>query len=132
MLVGTAISFTRPDVAKPPVREAMAVVAEDFREGDLCLHLDETHLSALIYGPDLSPALLDVGQHLWVRPVTYRVLGGRLIAPGEALAVEGRLWLVVADRSQQPWEGFLEQVEQERRRDGSWEWDNLSLYRYER
>ncbi|MFL7794400.1 MAG: glycosyltransferase family 39 protein, partial [Anaerolineae bacterium] len=57
LAVGSGIYFAVPDIAKPPVREAMAVVAAGFREGDLCLHIDETYLAALVYEPELEPAL---------------------------------------------------------------------------
>ncbi|MBN1811545.1 MAG: glycosyltransferase family 39 protein [Anaerolineae bacterium] len=131
MLVGTMVAFTQPDISKPPVREAQAIVTAGFLEGDLCLHLDETYPSALVYGPEESLALLDVGQHSWLRPSVYQVLGGRLVTPGEALATEGRLWLVISDRSSQPWEEFLGQVEQQRRLSDSWRWDFLTMYLYE-
>ncbi|MFL7794399.1 MAG: hypothetical protein AB8I69_19815, partial [Anaerolineae bacterium] len=65
------------------------------------------------------------------RPETYRVLGGRLVTPEEALATEGRLWLVVADRSKQPWEGVLEEADRDRRLANSWRWEFLMLYLYE-
>jgi hypothetical protein len=64
-------------------------------------------------------------------PTTYEILGGRLVAPEEALATDGRLWLVIADRSSQPWAEFLGQVEQQRRLSNSWRWDFLTLYLYE-
>jgi mannosyltransferase len=130
LAIGTVVNFAAPDIAKPPVREAMTIVTENFREGDLCLHIDETYLAALAYEPELSPALWHIDA--WkMRPETYRVLGGRLVTPEEALAAEGRLWLVIADRSSQPWEGFLEDVEQGRRLSDSWRWELLTLYLYE-
>ncbi|MBN1977746.1 MAG: glycosyltransferase family 39 protein [Anaerolineae bacterium] len=130
LAIGGGVHFAAPDIAKPPVREAMAVVAADFREGDLCLHVDETYLTALVYEPVLGPALWHIDA--WrMRPETYRVLGGRLVTPEEALEAEGRLWLVVAGRSSQPWEGFLGQIEQERQLGDSWEWEFLSVYRYD-
>lgn len=130
LAVGTVVQFAVPDIAKPPVREAMAVVAEGFRAGDLCLHIDETYLAALVYEPELFPALWHIGA--WkMRPSTYEVLGGRLLTPEEALAAKGRLWLVVADRSSQPWEVFLARVEQGRRLSDSWRWDFLTVYLYE-
>lgn len=132
LLAGTVFSLTQPDVAKPPVREAMAVVAADFRPGDLSLHLDETYLSALFYEPDLLPALLDAGQLPWAQPDITRLLGGRVFSLEEVLAAEGRLWLVVTDRSRQPWEPFLEMVGRERELDGAWNWGDLDLYRYRR
>ena len=130
LAVGSGIYFVVPDIAKPPVREAMAVVAADFREGDLCLHIDETYLTALVYEPELEQALWHIDA--WkMRPETYRVLGGQLVTPEDALATEGRLWLLIADRSSQPWEVFLERVEQERQLGDSWKWEHLTLYQYE-
>ena len=74
--------------------------------------------------------LLDLGQHMWVRPATYRIVGGELVEPDAALSTTGRLWLVVSERSRQPWEGFLVQVQEQRRLEGTWEWEGLVLYRY--
>jgi mannosyltransferase len=131
LVAGLVVHFAVPDIAKPPVREAMAVVATDFRAGDLCLHIDETYLAALVYEPELSPALWHIDA--WkMRPATYELLGGRLFSPEEALVNEGRLWLVIADRSRQPWVEFLGQVEQQRRLSDAWRWDFLTLYLYER
>jgi hypothetical protein len=105
-------------------------VAAGFREGDLCLHIDETYLAALVYEPELEPALWHIDA--WkMRPETYRVLGGRLVTPEEALTTEGRLWLVVADRSRQPWKEVLEEVGRNRRLGNSWRWEFLTLYLYE-
>ena len=130
LLIGTVGLFTMPDVAKPPVREAMAVVAANFSDGDLCVHIDETYLAALVYEPGLVPALWHIDA--WsMRPATYQVLGGRLITPDEALETDGALWLVIADRSSQPWEMFLERVEQERGLGHTWRWDYVTVYRYE-
>ena len=130
LAVGSVVHFAVPDIAKPPVREAMAVVAADFREGDLCLHVDETYLAGLVYEPVLEQALWHIDA--WkMRPETYRILGGHLVAPEEALEAEGRLWLVVAGRSSQPWAEVLGQIEPERQLRDSWEWKFLTLYLYE-
>jgi mannosyltransferase len=130
MLLGMALSFTQPDVAKPAVRQAMSTVAEDFQEGDLCLHLDETYPAALVYEPQTSPALLEVGQAPWLQPEVYRLLGGRVVSGGD-LSGGGRLWLVVTDRSSQPWEEVMQEVGRERRLVDSWRWEFLTLYLYE-
>jgi uncharacterized membrane protein len=130
LVIGTVVHFAVPDIAKPAVREAMAIVEDGFREDDLCLHTDETYLSALVYEPELLPALWHIDA--WkMRPETYRALGGRLVTPGEALATEGRLWLVIADRSSQPWGGFLEQVERGRQLGDSWKREFLTVYKYD-
>ena len=130
MLVGVVSAFAQPDIAKPPVREAIGVIAQDFREGDISVHLDETYLSAVAYAPDLSPVLLNAGQYIWKSPPGRCPFGSYVVTSDEALAAEGRLWLVITDRSRQPWEGFLERVRQERQEDGVWDWSNLTLYRY--
>jgi hypothetical protein len=130
LLAGTVVHFAVPDIAKPPVREAMAIVADEFRVGDLCLHVDETYLSALVYEPELVPALYHIDA--WkMRPSTYQVLGGRLVTSDEILATEGRLWLVIAGRSSQPWEGLLEQIERDRQVQDVWRWGLLAVYLYD-
>jgi mannosyltransferase len=130
LLAGTVVHFAVPDIAKPPVREAMSVVAEGFREGDLCVHVDETYLSALVYQPGLSPALYHI--EAWkMRPSTYQVLGGRLVTSDEVLAAKGRLWLVLAGRSSQPWEALLERIDREREVEEVWQWELLTVYLYD-
>ena len=87
-------------------------------------------MAGLAYEPGLEQALWHIDA--WkMRPETYRVLGGHLVVPEEALAAEGRLWLVVAGRSSQPWEGVLGQVEQERQLVNLWKWEFLTVYLYE-
>lgn len=130
MLLGVMLSFSRPDVAKPETGEAMTIVARDFQEGDLCLHLDETYPTALVYQPLVSPALLDAGQAYWLRPEVYQLLGGRIVSAKD-LPVKERLWLVVADRSSQPWEALLKRIGDEKRVEDVWRWDQLTLYLYD-
>jgi mannosyltransferase len=85
--------FTRPDIAKPPMREASAYVVERLAAGDLNLHLtDGGYLGALYYAPETDPVLLLVERSNWLLASTYHDFGGRTAGP----EIEAnRFWLTV-------------------------------------
>lgn len=95
MTVGTVLHFVQPDPAKPPLREAIEVVAEGMEAGDVSLHWqDASYLPALYYAPEQAGVLVDAGQRLWLSPEVYALFNGRVITEA-ALPASGRVWLTV-------------------------------------
>ena len=94
MVLGLGLYHLQPDPAKPPVRDAVAVVAREARETDLVLHLqDASYLSALYYTSGAAGDLVDAGQALWLTPQVYALFDGRVVRPDDIAA--GRTWVVV-------------------------------------
>ena len=97
LILGAVYYVVRPDPAKPPIRDAVATVAERMQEGDVSLHLQgASYFPALIYSPVYAGALLDVGQRpRWGSKEAYQPLGGDVVTLDEALPGARRLWLTV-------------------------------------
>jgi hypothetical protein len=95
LVLGVVFYHIRPDLARPPVQEALAVVAGQAQEADVILHLqDASYLPALYYGPVSAGALLDTGQQLWLGPEMYALFDGR-ITNADGLTAADRVWLTV-------------------------------------
>lgn len=95
MVAGTVSYHVLPDPAKPPLREATAMVAQEALPSDEILHLqDASYLPALYYERGEAGALVDAGQRLWLSPAVYGLLGGRVIRPDDVAPFE-RMWLTV-------------------------------------
>ncbi|HEC34676.1 MAG TPA: hypothetical protein ENI37_08195 [Chloroflexi bacterium] len=95
MAVGAVLYHLRPDPAKPPLHEAVEVVAEGAETEDIRLHLqDASYLPALYYESERAGALVDVGQRLWLAPEVYTLFGGRVVTAA-TLPTSGRVWLTV-------------------------------------
>jgi len=93
MAVGAVLHFVRPDPAKPPLREAVEIIAEEAEAGDVSLHLqDASYLPALYYAPEQAGALVDAGQRLWLSPEVYVLFGGWVVT-ADTLPAAGRVWL---------------------------------------
>jgi uncharacterized membrane protein len=95
MVVGTGLSHLRADPAKPPLREAIAVVTQRAQTTDVVLHLQEaSYLPMLYYAPDAAGALVNVGQSLWLMPEAYALFNGR-VAQSADLDLADPVWLTV-------------------------------------
>lgn len=95
MVLGVGLHHFQPDPAKPPIREAVAVVAQEARGTDLILHLqDASYLPALYYTSSAAGELVDAGQTLWLAPEVYALFAGR-VARSSDIAAADRVWVVV-------------------------------------
>ncbi|MBN1811557.1 MAG: glycosyltransferase family 39 protein [Anaerolineae bacterium] len=95
MALGVGLYHFQPDPAKPPIREALAAVAQEARETDLILHLqDASYLPALYYTSSAAGELVNAGQTLWLAPEVYALFDGRVVRPDDVVAAD-RVWVVV-------------------------------------
>ena len=95
MMVGVVVHHTQADPAKPPLREALAVVVQGAEDSDMILHLqDASYLPSLYYKRSRAGALVDAGQRLWLPPMVYALLGGEVIQSGDS-SLADRVWLTV-------------------------------------
>jgi hypothetical protein len=98
MTVGAVICHTRADPAKPPLREAVEMVAQEARTTDLILHLqDASYVPALYYEPFRAGVLVEAGQRLWLASGTYPLFRGRTVQSA-SLTLADRAWVVVMPR----------------------------------
>ena len=131
MVGGTMLYHLRPDPAKPPLREAAALVTQEAQATDVRLHLQTaSYLPALYYAPGAAGALVDTGQAIWLAPEAYRLFGGRIIRSGE-LPASGRVWLTVmpgylSSRQQD----FLSRWEEVHPLVRSWDWGAVQVRLY--
>jgi mannosyltransferase len=123
MAAGVGLYHTQDDPAKPPLRDALAIVAQQAEEGDGILHLqDASYLTALYYEPEMAGALMDVGQRLWLSPEAYALFGGRVIRPDDYIP-SGRVWLTtMPGYMDPPQQAFLDGWEGDRSAWQSWDW----------
>jgi mannosyltransferase len=126
-----AHSFT-PDPAKPPVREAALMVAQNFAAGDVSLHLqDASALPALWSTPGVSSQLADVPQAAFIFPATHRLFGGDVAEWQTALSGATRLWLTVMPGYTGPdQKAVLRQIDATYPRLQGWDWGQVQLYLY--
>jgi hypothetical protein len=95
MLFGTVLYHARPDPAKPPIREAVDLVAHQTQASDAVFHLqDASYIPALYYASGTAGSIMDAGQSLWLAQPIYRLLGGHTARPAD-FAVTDRAWLVL-------------------------------------
>jgi hypothetical protein len=98
MTVGAFLFHIRPDPAKPPLREAIEMVAQEARTTDLILHLqDASYVPALYYEPAKAGVLVEAGQRLWLASGTYPLFQGRT-EESTNLTLTDRVWVVIMPR----------------------------------
>lgn len=127
MILGVVLCHVRADPAKPPLQEAISMVAEEARSTDRILHLqDASYVPALYYEPVTAGVLLKVGQRLWLAPEIYRLLGGRTVQPDD-LTWGDRTWVIsmpgYLDATQSE---LLERFADDEAPVRTWSWDMLS------
>jgi mannosyltransferase len=132
MIVGTTLYHFRPDPAKPSVREASALVAQEARATDTVLHLqDASYLPVFYYTPDTAGVLLDVGQRLWMAPDIYTLFGARVAQP-EDLDLDGRVWLTVMPGYVGPAQAeFLARWDASHALSDTWDWEGVQVRLYD-
>jgi mannosyltransferase len=135
MATGTGLYHIQDDPAKPPLRDALAIVAQQAEVKEGILHLqDASYLTALYYEPGTAGALMDVGQRLWLSPEAYALFGGRVIRSDDYIP-SGRVWLMtMPGYMDPPQRAFLDKWEGERPAVQSWDWDGavqVRLYAWE-
>ena len=123
MVLGAGLYHARPDPAKPPIKEALAVVERKAQGSDSILHLqDASYLSGLYYKPGAAGRLVSAGQRLWLSPQVYALFGGQVIQPEELVPV-GRVWLtVMPGYVESPQRGFQDMLEAASSPVQSWDW----------
>jgi 4-amino-4-deoxy-L-arabinose transferase-like glycosyltransferase len=95
MVLGVMLHYSQPDPAKPPVREAAAVIAREAGEVDMVLHLqDASYLPALYYTHGATGELVNAGQTLWLTPEVYALFDGRVVDSDDVITAD-RAWVVV-------------------------------------
>lgn len=131
MVVGTVLCHVRVDPAKPPLREAVEVVAQEMQETDVVLHLqDASYLPALYYAPGAVGALVDAGQRLWFAPEAYALFGGQVVCPDD-ITPAGRVWLTVMPGFlDPPQQAFLNTWEDDRPSVRFWDWGLVQVRLY--
>lgn len=83
--------------AKPPYRDAAALIAGRARLGDIEVHTSDGSYLPFLQYPQPVPTYLLRGDPDARKPDhVYRMLGGQTISREEALAQDRRVWLVVA------------------------------------
>ncbi len=83
--------------AKPPYRDAAALIAGQARLGDIEVHTSDGSYLPFLQYPQLVPSYLLRGDPDARKPDhVYKMLGGQTISREEALAWDRRVWLVVA------------------------------------
>jgi mannosyltransferase len=130
MALGVGLYHLQPDPAKPPVREALAVVTQEARETDPVLHLqDASYLPALYYTSEAAGELVDAGQTLWLTPEVYALFDGRVVQPDDIAA--GRTWVVVmpgyVGSSQAEWLAHWRAAHAQL---GLWDWGDVQVWMF--
>jgi hypothetical protein len=83
--------------AKPPYRDAAALIAERARPDDIELHTsDGSYLPFLHYEQPMAAYLLTGDPDARKPEPVYALMGGQTMGLEEALAQDRRIWLVVA------------------------------------
>jgi uncharacterized membrane protein len=104
MVVGWVLYLTG-DRIKPPYREAMGLIAEEYVEGDAVLHTsDGPYLPALRYADFPDHAVLDGDPDPRKPRTVYEQLGGEVWSLAQAEQADRRLWLVVALEHSVDWQ----------------------------
>lgn len=126
------VHLTRPDPAKPPVREAVRLVAAEYRPGDAVLHLqDASFTPAAWYVPHIRHRVIDLPEALWTPESTHRLFGGQVIAWPRAAAGADRLWVVVMPGYTGPAQLAIQQkLEAAYPRLSERDWGAVQLYLY--
>jgi 4-amino-4-deoxy-L-arabinose transferase-like glycosyltransferase len=88
--------FTTPDPAKPPVRDAVLTIEQNYLPGDASLHLqDASGFPALWYSPHIPHLVTDTPNSLFIFPATHHLFGGDVLDWQIAVKDADRLWLTV-------------------------------------
>jgi uncharacterized membrane protein len=96
-LMSLGYYYFAPAFAKPPYREAAALIAERAEAGDIELHTsDGSYLPFLYYDQPVPVYLLEGDPEPRKPDVVYVLMGGQMTGATEALAQGRRMWLVVA------------------------------------
>jgi hypothetical protein len=97
ILLSLAHYFFAPGFAKPPYRDAAALIAQRAEAGDIELHTsDGSYLPFLYYEQSLPNYLLTGDPDARKPEPVYALMGGQTIDRADALAQNRRIWLVVA------------------------------------
>jgi uncharacterized membrane protein len=97
ILLSLGCYYFAPRFAKPPYREAAALIAQRAEAEDIELHTsDGSYLPFLHYEQPVPNYLLSGDPGARKPEPVYALMGGRTIAPSQALAQDQRIWLVVA------------------------------------
>jgi mannosyltransferase len=132
VLITLVAHITTPDPAKPPVREAVQALAEDFVPGDVSLHLQDASLApAFWYSPD-QPHILEQQGQVWLLPSDHRLLGGDVLDWKVAVKGADRLWLTVMPGYNGPKQTAVHQaIESTYPRLMMEDWGAVQLYLYD-
>jgi uncharacterized membrane protein len=132
IIVTLGVSMSTPDPAKPPVREATRLVARDFGQGDVSLHLqDASFMPAAWYAPRVPHVLADVPGAAWTVAPTHRLFGGDVVDWQAAVVDADRLWLTVMPGFTGPEQvEVLEKLEATYPRLKMEDWGAVQLYLY--
>jgi mannosyltransferase len=97
MVVSLGNYYFDPQYAKPPYRDAAALIAREAGPGDVEVHTSDGSYLPFLQYPQPVPNYLLRGDPDARKPdPVYTVLGGQTIDREEALAQDRRIWLVVA------------------------------------
>jgi hypothetical protein len=96
LVVSLGSYYLNPDPAKPPFREAGAVIATGWQAQDALLSLhDSSYLPLGYYVPAAAGYVLNNDPAGWLPTDTWRWVGRRVATLDEVSAGRNRLWLVV-------------------------------------
>ncbi len=97
MFISTTLYLTTDDLIKPPYRDTIQFVAQQYRQGDIILHTsDGSYLPSVSYVNLPNHILLD-GDPDMRKPIkVYQAFGGEVWEREKISTITNRLWLIVA------------------------------------